>query len=147
MRIYKFFELHNALYSVKEDLTKDDIDDIMDAFTLYILDKYRIELVAYRKDLLIPYSHHGPEAVYCVDYSNRLNKVFNICIRKLNTWNQKEFNSDMTYLKARLTKLGFIAIGRALSSTTIGDKRSWYELDVFKPMFAKKSNKNCYLQK
>jgi|GEM_PF-5561596 len=129
MRIFKVFEMSRE---VKKDLTQDDKDDIIDAFIMYVGDKYNLvykdpQLRGERPDTRI--------GKYSIRYDE---KIFKIEIIRNSEWGKKEFNSNMALLKKRLNALGFVSTGHARAFRY---SLSWYNLEVYKPMFSKLSSK------
>ena len=142
MKIFKVFELRGN--EVKEKLTQDDIDNIMDVFTGYVLDKYQMKEIHTIPRILGDYMDTSLGYYSCkISYND--DGLFIIDIAKSNEWSNREFNQIMGIVKKRLNSLGFISSGHG-SNTGI---QHWserkvnnrYKIEIYKPMFAKRSRK------
>lgn len=131
----------------KLELSQDDIDNIMDAFTMYIGDKYNMNYInIHLSNIPNPNTPwDGRENLEASNYSYEYNKIakrFDLVIRRSSKIKLVEFNKSMKLLKGRLLGLGFSVSGHASDfstrSTSIPDKR--YYLEVWKPMFPKRKS-------
>lgn len=132
MKIQKVFELSN-----QEELIQDYINNILDAFQAYIVDKYKIILVESDREFDSHLTYIPDKAYYRYfiwkksDTDNTFN--FQMEIIKNPNWNQLEFNHDMKLLKNRLNRLGFNATGQSWQYVTqFHDVRKMYKMKIKK---------------
>jgi hypothetical protein len=139
MKIFKVFELRGN--EVKEKLTQDDIDNIMDVFTGYVLDKYQMKEIHTIPRIL------GDDMDTSLGYYSckiSYDGLFLIDIVKSNKWSQIEFNQTISMVKKRLNSLGFITSGHSINMQGWIDYNndrhpsSGYKIEIYKPMFATK---------
>lgn len=126
-------------YLVKNELTQDDKDDILDLFMVNITDKYKMK---YTNSTRIPNPNKDNTGNIIIDnqisnYSYKCyENIFTIDIRLSIFINRREFISDMKILKNRLKKFGFEAEGHFKNFKNYATSDDpWYYIKVCKRMF------------
>lgn len=144
MKYLKAFESSDISRIPKIDLTSNDIEIITDVFDMYMLDKYKAkftEVDSTTKLVSIP-DDPNFEMNYGYLYNSH-QKIFDFVIN-YKMKDKQSFISDITKIKHRLSKFGYVSFGHAehiKRLMVIGNIKSSriYYLSVFKPTFPNKS--------
>jgi len=144
--IKKVFELSRE---VKEELTEDDVNNIIDVFLLYVGDDYGLnpkEENSTQRSWDIASGLRYDEG-YCSYRLCEKNRILEFFIVMSNDWTYSKFIQNVIKVKKRLGKFGYVATGSPSSSRyglifignvpdNIGNLAIRdYKLIVYKPMF------------
>jgi len=142
MKYLKLFEINSE---VKENLSENDILDIIDVFVGYVSDKHRIHEA---NELGVWYSEHGLQLegtdIYSY-YYDRASKILSINIVKEKNsikFSTKKFTSDVAEFKNRIKSFGYSCYGRMHAS--VNNLNLIYPIEIYRPMFPVKGSPSYF---